>query len=172
MGIKKNTQDELILQDRPWLTALAFVIMIIGALAALVMDWDNSSLSDKMLLVGMAAVIAFVGAWFIKIVRCRFDRTAKLVCISRGSLLGRKRMAYPLEHFKEARLDADASEGATYRLVFVFDEAMIAEGYQNNMGGVKRDSANLPPNEVCYTEYYTGRSYKKEIAAIEGWLKI
>ncbi len=135
------------------------------------MDWGASSVVEKLMLVGMAAIIAFVGAWFIKIVRCRFDRTARLVCISRGSLLGRKRATYPLEHFKEARLDADVADGATYRLVFVFDEAMIGKGYQNNMDGVQRHSANLPPNEVCYTEYYTGNSYKKEIAAIEGWLR-
>lgn len=142
MRVIRNTPEQLILANRPWLLGvmlILFILIFVGSGLAMILDgeWPGLILAG---LGGGIGVIAF--AAFVRRVQVILDRTAGTVTLRRRSVFGYSQVVHRLSHLREAVLEATASSkgGTLYRPVLVLDGGMsagrhpIVQSYTNGSG--------------------------------------
>lgn len=128
MKITRETQDQLILSDVPWLIGLmliVFIVIFVGA--GLFMVEGGNWVGLPLALVGGALGFgAFAG--FVRRVQVIFDRPAGRITIRARSVFGYAEVIHDLSHLSEAALESSASsKGNTlYRPVLVLNGGMSA----------------------------------------------
>lgn len=142
MKITRDTPDQLIIADVPWLLGIGLIIFIltfagIGLAVFLQGEWMGLLF---LLIGGGIGLLAF--AAFVRRVQVICDRVAGTVTIRRKSLFGYSEVQHDLRHLSKAVLESTTgSKGGTlYRPVLVLDGGMskgrhpIVEAYTNMSG--------------------------------------
>ncbi|WP_246139477.1 hypothetical protein [Falsiphaeobacter marinintestinus] len=153
MTVPRNTHEQLIIADTPWLIGIALVFFIVafggaGAFAALAGIRDGD-----IVLILFGAVFAVLGGGlgvgglnvFVRRVQVIFDRTDNTLTIRRRTLFDYSEVHHPLTDLSHAKLEKTTGKkgGAMYRPVLVFDKGMSAGDHPivqafTNTGGPKR----------------------------------
>ena len=145
MHVTRNTPDQLIIADTPWLIGIMliiFIVMFVGPGLLVVSDgvWQ-----------GWIFVIAGSGMGFIAFgvfvrrVQIILDRPADTITIRRRSIFGFSTIVHTLSNLSEAKLEVTTgSKGRTlYRPTLVLSQGMstgdhpIVQAY-SNFGGSER----------------------------------
>jgi hypothetical protein len=153
MKVLKTTETQLVLEERPWILGLLFIVIILSLAVAAILLWREGER-------GWAAAMAAsaLGSWFlmrfaVERVWLVLDRTAGTVEFRRQGLARSRRDSYPLDAIERVGLQSSTSDdgGHTYRLAVWL------------MG---------TPEPVPMTRYYqSGSGSETCVAAARAWLE-
>jgi hypothetical protein len=118
MKVLRTTETQLVLEERPWLLGLLFVVIILSLALAAILLWRDG---EPGWAVAMAA--AAVGAWFlmrlaVERVWLVLDRAAGTVEFRRRGLARSRRDSFPLRALERVELQRSLGDDGdeTYRL--------------------------------------------------------
>ena len=177
MKIAEQNHSRLVITERPWFLA-GFLGLMAGILAWLLWDeWSNMELVARGVMVFMLTIILVIIHFTVHWVDVRFSRALGTIELSRRGIVRNEQRRFRLDHFEHARLDeSSSSDGTTYRVVLVFDDAMVAEMpgdvREDIQTQTRRGFRQTPPNEVPLTYYFSGgeRAERKIVDAINAWV--
>lgn len=127
MKVVRNTPDQLILENNPWLLAIlvcafALIFVTIGLFTISSDLW----LGVSFLFGGLLGGTVFVAA-FVRRTQLILDRPRNLVERRRRSVLGYSKMTWKLEHLAGAAVQSSQSgDSTTYRAALRFNGGMDA----------------------------------------------
>ena len=174
MKIIENTHERLCIVERPWglagMLTVFSVVLIIGS----VTHWAEMEWFVRALMVSWAVGLPLALHFFVHWVRADFNRLTGRIDIARRGPFYARRDVYPLRHFKRARADERKDDGVSYRLVFMFDEAMLDEmepGLRARLERKRRRGfREVGPGDVPFTSYYSSAINAHDAAAkINAW---
>ncbi len=141
MSVKRNTPDQLIVADIPWVMGvllIAFILIFVGVGLSLVISGEWMGLMFVVLGGGIGA-IAFVA--FVRRVQMIFDRPTDRIIHRRRSVFGYSEDIHPLSELKGVTLETSYSRkgGTMYRptLLLNGDRVPIVQSYTNTRGPKK-----------------------------------
>lgn len=155
MKIVHNTPDQLVLKSVPWVFAILFSTVLLGAVAFGL----NSLFAGKFMPAfwGLIGIPLFISIFIVVFARrddLILDRRHNLLELRHSTLRGRKRVQHKLEHLQKAELQSTYSRnnGTMYRLALVLNGGM--------------DAGTHPVTPV----YTGGKGPKRAVDAINAWL--
>ena len=176
MKIAEQNHSRLVITERPWLLAgfLALMASVLGGL--LFNEWSTMDFIARGVMISMLTILVVIIHFTIHWVDIRFSRALGTIELSRRGIVRNEQRRYRLDHFEHARLDeSSSSDGTTYRVVLVFDDAMVAEMPDDMRDDIQKQTRRgfrqTPPNEVPLTYYFSGgeRAERKIVDAINNW---
>ncbi len=176
MKIAEQNHSRLVLAERPWFLA-GFLGLMAGVIGWLLWDeWSTMEPVARGVMVFMLTMIVVIIHFTVHWVDVRFSRALGTIKLSRRGVLRTEQRRFRLEHFHHARLDkSDSSDGTTYRVVLVFDDAMVDEMPADLRDDIQKQTRRgfrqTPPNEVPLTYYFSGgeNAERKIVDAINAW---
>ena len=176
MKIAEQNHSRLVLAEKPRFLAGTLFLMA-GVLGWMLWNqWSNMDLAARGVMLFMLTTMGVVIHFSVHWVEVRFSRALGTIEISRRGVVRNDQRRYRLDHFDRARLDESSSnDGTTYRVVLVFDEAMVAEMpadlRDNIQKQTRRGFRQTPPHEVPLTYYFSGgeNAEQKIVDAINDW---
>lgn len=176
MRIAEERPDLLIVEDRPWGFRVIALLFLAGLSGVLFAEWGEMNWFVRAVIGAFIVLLASILLFVAITVTARFDRAAGRIEIVRRGVFGAVEEVYGFKHFARARVEeSEGSDSTTYRLVFVFAEAMLAELDAETRARRERarkmGSNRLPLTEVPFTSYLTGaRKPPEEMAArVNAW---
>ncbi len=142
MRVTRDTPDQLILADTPWLVGfflILFILVFVGIGLTLLMNGEWAGL----LFAGIGGGLGLLAfAAFVRRVQLILDRTTGSLILRRRSVFGYRQVRHRLADLSGAELErTSSSEGGTlYRPVLVLTGGMsagrhpIVEAYTNTSG--------------------------------------
>ncbi len=153
MKVIRNTADQLIVEERPWLIGvflIAFVLVFTGVGLSMI---ANGEYWGIVFLGGAAAAFLFIRV-FVRRVQVIFNRPQGWIEIRRRSMSRQSNIRYDLTEITHAEVETSNSGdgGPTHRIVLIIPK------------GQSQGRHNL-------TEYYvSGKGSHKTAKAINDWL--
>lgn len=145
MSVKRNTPDQLIVADIPWIMGIglvAFILIFVGIGLSMVVSGEWMGLMFIFVGGGVGA-LCFIG--FVRRVQVIFDRPSDRIIIRRRSVFGYSEDTHHLSELKGVTLEESRSSKGTlmYRptLLMNGDRVPIVESYTNTSGPQKLASA-------------------------------
>lgn len=154
MRVIRNTPEQLILANRPWLIGvmlILFILVFVGSGLAMLLSGEWAGL----IFAGAGGGIGFIAfAAFVRRVQVILDRVDGTITLRRRSVFGYSQVEHELAHLREAVLEATTTSkgGTLYRPVLVLDGGM---------------SAGRHPITQAYTN---GRGPQRMADAVNAWL--
>jgi hypothetical protein len=158
MRIRENTPQKLVIEERPIAFAGIMAMFFLAVTYGVIDGWRGMEWPVRALLGGFAVGIPLLVRYFVHWVEAVLERATGRIEIARRGLLFEKREVYPLKHFIEARKQTSKdSDGEAYRVVLVFNEAMLSEidpaQREKILSDKKRGLRSAAANEVPLTQY-------------------
>ena len=152
MKIIHDTDQNLMIEDQPWLIGILMIVMaLVFAFGGMALLASGEVFGGAMMLLIGVGVPVLIGALMVQRVRLTFDRSTGTVTRTRRSVLGLTVSTHALDRLDQARVGVSTdSDGTTYRMELDL-----------------RD----PPEVVPFTSYYTSGRRPEEMArAVHDWL--
>ena len=161
MRIKLQSENLLVLEDKPLISWIFFGSLIIGSVFLIIYSLLNQNVQIEEALIFAAFIIpfSFIFIYLSQYVSCRFegDRANGILVLKRQNLFRKKVVKIHLGNIKDVELDSDYDDGSyTYRVSLVFK------------------SHNIYGHYVPLTNYYSSGKKGKEkiVSCIKSFLKI
>lgn len=142
MKVTRNTPEQLIVADNPWIIGallIAFILVFVAIGVGLILNGEWFGL----LFAGIGGGLGFAAfAAFVRRVQVILDRPTDTILIRSRSLFGYKQVQHDLSNLSRAVLESTSSSdgGTLYRPALVLDKGMstgthpIVEAYTNTRG--------------------------------------
>ncbi len=175
MKIVEQNPSRLLLAEHPRFLAGLFALMILALGYMLFDQWDDMGTPERGLVVFLLMLFPVIMHFSVHWVDVRFSRAVGRIEIIRRGLFYNRTRSYRLDLFERARLDTNSSGdgGDTYRVVLIFDEAMVSEMPADLRDEIERQTRRgfrqTPPHEVPLTYYYSSTEPLDIIKSINGW---
>lgn len=120
MKVTRNTEDRLIVEDRPLLVTIVLGVLFLGTLAGAISAFAAGEFAVGVFFTCFTAFVALFIFVFVRRVQVIFDRLSGTLTFRAQNLMGYKEIVHPLDDLSHA-----IKEGYdTSRCVLVFDKGM------------------------------------------------
>ncbi len=152
MKVTRDTENQLILEERPWLLAVVFCLLMLGSVAIGLNKMFSGDMGGIWFILGAAFPGLFLFI-FVRRVQVVFHRPEGWVEIRRQNLRTRSTVRHDLSEISGASVQTSHSgDSPTHRVVLHIPKGQSA-------------------GEHPLTKYYvSGRGSERAAAAINGWL--
>ena len=112
MRITHETQEKLIIEDRPWFVAGMIWFLGLAAISA-VLTGQMDGIGEAILVLALGIGAAAIAWHFLPFQRFEFDRTNNTFTRTIARVTGSKQTAQPLSTIRQAASQGDWSDGGT-----------------------------------------------------------
>ena len=175
MRIVRNTPEEFVMREAPWLLAGAHGAFTLACFGVLLKQHAQMSIAGVVGLGLLTAICAGMGLGLARWTRVVLLRPAGRIEIETLAAIGGRRIALALADLVEARADIlHDADGDTSRVMLVFRNAAAAGNSPADCARIDRlrrfGLRRAGPAEIPLTVYFTGGDKARRIAdAANAW---
>jgi hypothetical protein len=168
MKVIRNTQDELVLESRPWGAGIVVIMLTLGVLGAGLTVFMNGSQVSGLVIILFGGILSLSAFWaFVRLEEVRLSRSDAIVQFRTRTIAGRH----------DDSLSLDTVRGAVMQVRTRQERSKSRKGRGTNTRTVRMFRPALQitgpnPAERPLSEVYTGDEavHQAVVQAVNGWL--